>query len=346
MSQSRSLGSIDRTNIVPRCRAPLFPPVVDNSIAVTSNVSSSFWRCRKLKRVLTKSFDKSRSFIRAETRRLSGSWVFGGLTRRSKNTATVTTQLPIPRGPEDDWPKQRLSAVPRMHARLSTRRKRRPPPPPIPRNLDDTNDDIASLGTLTVGDSSWHLETLFAIDETEPITSQLAKAVQICRQVPELEASPEMVEAERLLLYSNFKYNPNRTFPSKLPNLHGGSPNLLFYIDGIELKARPKFVNDPFFNYFYTITFECGGLVQSTKSVECLDGRVKFEDCGIEYPLYPSDINEANCHQPPFQIRCSVFMLRLRKVSALGQEPRRRLLSLVSHLMLFLSFLSRSNPQI
>ncbi|KAL9916409.1 uncharacterized protein ACN2A1_002690 [Glossina fuscipes fuscipes] len=169
-------------------------------------------------------------------------------------------------------------------------------------------------------ESNLYLETLFSLDETAPVTEQLAKAVSICRLVPELEVSPEMVEAERLLLYSTLKFE-RRLFELK-PPLKGDQVLMRFYIDDMFLKIHPNGNQDMFFNYFYIVTFECGGVIKSTQSVEYQNGCVSFTDCGIEFTLCPT-IMQARSVEEELTVRCNIFMLRLRKVSTLSLEPRR-----------------------
>uniref|UniRef100_A0A1A9Z571 PH domain-containing protein n=1 Tax=Glossina pallidipes TaxID=7398 RepID=A0A1A9Z571_GLOPL len=169
-------------------------------------------------------------------------------------------------------------------------------------------------------ESNLYLETLFSLDETAPVTEQLAKAVSICRLVPELEVSPEMVEAERLLLYSTLKFE-RRLFELK-PPLKGDQVLMRFYIDDMFLQIRPNGNHDLFFNYFYIVTFECGGVIKSTQSVEYQNGCVSFTDCGIEFTLCPT-ILQTQSVEEELTVRCNIFMLRLRKVSTLALEPRR-----------------------
>uniref|UniRef100_A0A1A9WQI6 PH domain-containing protein n=1 Tax=Glossina brevipalpis TaxID=37001 RepID=A0A1A9WQI6_9MUSC len=169
-------------------------------------------------------------------------------------------------------------------------------------------------------ESNLYLETLFSLDEAAPVAEQLAKAVSICRLVPELEISPEMVEAERLLLYSTLKFE-RRLFELK-PPLGGDQVIMRFYIDEMFLQIRPNGNQDMFFNYFYIVTFECGGSVKSTQSVECQNSFVSFPDCGIEFTLCPT-ILQTRCIEEELTVHCNIFMLRLRKVSTLSLEPRR-----------------------
>ncbi|XP_067632425.1 uncharacterized protein [Eurosta solidaginis] len=167
--------------------------------------------------------------------------------------------------------------------------------------------------------SSYDLDALFALDEQAPVVEQLAQAVTICRQLPDVEISPEMVEAERLLLFSRLR---RETWPERRSNLHvrtgagaATEHTQRFYVDSMRLPIKMDVNTDFFFNYFYIVTFECGGVIKSTQSAECHNGQAIFSECGIEFVC-------GLAHEVA-EMHCEVFMLRLRKVSTLSLEPRR-----------------------
>jgi len=87
----------------------------------------------------------------------------------------------------------------------------------------------------------------------------------------------------------------------------------------MELPVRADVSQDMFFNYHYICTFECGGRIRSTQSVECQNGSAFFRDCGLEF--YSGDKADS------LELRCQIFMLRLRKVSTLALEPAKSLVS-------------------
>lgn len=163
------------------------------------------------------------------------------------------------------------------------------------------------------------LDSLFTLDEKAPVVEQLAQTVTICRQLPEVEISPEMVEAERLLLFSRLRRDawPPRPLAARTPAATCTSEQHThrFYIDGMHLPVKVDVNQDFFFNYFYIVTFECGGVIKSTQSAECRNGQAIFSECGIEFA---SGLSEEDA-----VVRCDVFMLRLRKVSTLAMEPKR-----------------------
>lgn len=165
--------------------------------------------------------------------------------------------------------------------------------------------------------ASFNLDSL--LNESLTTNEQLAQAVSICRQMPELEISAEMVEAERLLLFSSLrKSKPPGRFANE-ETLAARRQSQCLLIDGMKLPVRADVNQDMFFNYHYICTFECGGRIRSTQSVECQNGSALFRDCGLEF--YSADKAES------LELRCQIFMLRLRKVSTLSLEPAKSLVS-------------------
>lgn len=177
-------------------------------------------------------------------------------------------------------------------------------------------------------DSNLNLDALFSLNESTSINEQLAKTVSICRKLPDLEISTEMVEAERLLLFSALRRENQeaQSLIRRKSQTMNQKPKMRFFIDEMYLPVVSDVNRDIFFNYFYIVTFECGGIIKSTQSVECLNGTAVFRDCGIEFALNteletsltPESSYGENC------IQCNIFMLRLRKISTATFEPKKR----------------------
>ncbi|XP_016998753.2 uncharacterized protein [Drosophila takahashii] len=163
--------------------------------------------------------------------------------------------------------------------------------------------------------ASFNLDSL--LNESLNPSEQLAQAVSICRQMPELEISAEMVEAERLLLFSSLQKVAPLGCQLSETALAARRQSQCLLIDAMELPVRADVSQDMFFNYHYICTFECGGRIRSTQSVECQNGSAIFRDCGLEF--YSGDKAES------LELRCQIFMLRLRKVSTLALEPSKSL---------------------
>ncbi|KAH8290691.1 hypothetical protein KR054_005014, partial [Drosophila jambulina] len=177
-------------------------------------------------------------------------------------------------------------------------------------NLSRDQSNAGDLDSSTYY-ASFNLDSL--LNDSLSTSEQLAQAVSICRQMPELEISSEMVEAERLLLFSSLrKAAPTR---EDYAPLAGRSQCLL--IDAMELPVRADVSLDMFFNYHFICTFESGGVIRSTQSVECQNGSAFFRDCGLEF--YSDERSDS------LELRCQIFMLRLRKVSTLSLEPAKSL---------------------
>ncbi|XP_030370584.1 uncharacterized protein LOC115621155 isoform X2 [Scaptodrosophila lebanonensis] len=158
--------------------------------------------------------------------------------------------------------------------------------------------------------ASFNLDTL--MNDSLSTNEQLAQAVNICRQMPELEISPEMVEAERLLLFSTLRQNVQ---PLREDVMASQRQPQCFLIDAMVLPVKADGSQDMFFNYYYICTFECEGRITSTQSVECQNGEAVFRDCGIEF--------YSRLEAEALELRCQIFMLRLRKVSTLSLEPQK-----------------------
>ena len=187
-------------------------------------------------------------------------------------------------------------------------------------NLSSTNvlvNPIIYGSTNSDFNSNLNLEELLLLDASVPLREQISHTVSVCRQLPELETSSEMVEAERLLLFSTLRLQ-NQQAPivplrnETIHNLH----KIRVFVDDMILPINTDVNKDIYFNHFFIVTFDCGGVIKSTQSVECENGSAIFRDCGLEFE--PSSHLETKlknefCHQNI--IRCKVFMLRLRKIS-------------------------------
>ncbi|XP_017123405.1 uncharacterized protein LOC108143472 [Drosophila elegans] len=179
---------------------------------------------------------------------------------------------------------------------------------------DQSNQTEGELDSSTYY-ASFNLDSL--LNESLNPNEQLAQAVSICRQMPELEISAEMVEAERLLLFSSLRKSSPLGSQLNEDALAARRPSQCLLIDAMELPVRADVNQDMFFNYHYICTFECGGRIRSTQSVECQDGCAFFRDCGLEF--YSGEKAET------LELHCQIFMLRLRKVSTLALEPAKSL---------------------
>ncbi|XP_017838698.1 uncharacterized protein LOC108596962 [Drosophila busckii] len=172
---------------------------------------------------------------------------------------------------------------------------------------DQSNQTDGDMDSSTYY-ASFNLDSL--LNESLSTNEQLAQAVNICRQLPELEISAEMVEAERLLLFAALQHKQPAAVEQQLR--HNREAQALL-IDGMRLPVKADASQDMFFNYYYICTFECDGQIHSTQSVECQQGAAVFRDCGLEF--YSSSQAQG------LELRCQIFMLRLRKVSTLALEP-------------------------
>lgn len=206
---------------------------------------------------------------------------------------------------------------------INSERKRLSTSLGFPASITVGNQTLSRSTHSTKG-SSLELEALFSLDESASVGEQLAQTVSICRKLPELEISSEMVEAERLLLFSALRSEKCRSPTARRNQTMSQQPKMRFFIDEMFVPIRADVNQDIFFNYFYIVTFECGGIVKSTQSAESQNGSAVFRDCGIEFILCSELGTNDGTHHQQHAVRCNVFMLRLRKVSTLGFEPKNR----------------------
>ncbi|XP_055839136.1 uncharacterized protein LOC129907094 isoform X2 [Episyrphus balteatus] len=167
-------------------------------------------------------------------------------------------------------------------------------------------------------ESSLCITSLFAMDDKAPVNDQLTQAVNICRLIPELEDTPEMVEAERLLLYSTVKQNAQKLNAS-ITSQNDTQKGVLM-LKSIRLPIKKNNAQELFFNYYYIGVFSSGRQIKSTQSAEYTNGEAVFRNCNISF----DNLN------PDSKVRCDIFMLRLRKVTTSKNLPRKTKLCEVS----------------
>lgn len=188
---------------------------------------------------------------------------------------------------------------------------------------------ISSQETYMELKSNSNSDNLFFFNESASVSEQIAQTVSICRKLPNLENSKELVEAERLLLFSTLHKENQQASKILLNDSMNKQIKIRFFIAKMYLPIQADVNRDIFFNYFYIVTFEYAGIIKSTLSAECENGTAIFRNCGIELELcseLKADTSEMyQCIQRS-GVRCNIFMLRLRKVSTLGAEPQKEVI--------------------
>ncbi|XP_055918963.1 uncharacterized protein LOC129951002 [Eupeodes corollae] len=160
-------------------------------------------------------------------------------------------------------------------------------------------------------ESSLCITNLFSMDDKAPVNHQLTQAVNICRLIPELEGTPEMVEAERLLLFSTFKKDAK--YLNESTTLQDNQPKGVMGLKSLRLPIKKNNTQELFFNYYYICVFSNGSQIKSTQSAECANGEAIFRNCNISFDNVSHDS----------RVRCDIFMLRLRKVSTNRKTPQK-----------------------
>ncbi|XP_052898638.1 uncharacterized protein LOC128305295 [Anopheles moucheti] len=261
---------------------------------------------RNLKEKLRSSFRKSRTFIKHERQRIANYLLED---RSSSKSPSSTTSSP------------RRHTMRETHAntighkqggRTSDRRKQ---------ESDIESDDMYQSFTqgsnsIVTGSSMTELSTQHMNDLMQQIIrqsdarKQLKQAVAICRSTREFECSPELIEAERLLLVATQKETAVRNELNKIDYLTNGMTLAegkrvgTVTLNNFDFPLKETAVRDAMFNYFYVVVCTYKHEVKATIAKERhTDGRVYFRDCPIQFKNL-----DAN-----YEIKVEVFVLQLRK---------------------------------
>lgn len=150
---------------------------------------------------------------------------------------------------------------------------------------------------------------LSQVGEQRDIKKQLINAVHICRNTREFENSSELIEAERLLLLSNFKEAAAMKQLVRIDHLNYGKVTNpiqnrgMIVLNEFEFLLKDVAVHDVLFNYFYICVCSYKEQVFVTYAKEKTENRVVFRKCEIKFV----DM------EPGYEVRVEVFVLRLRK---------------------------------
>lgn len=162
--------------------------------------------------------------------------------------------------------------------------------------------------------SGRHSYTDLEFDIEENIHQKIGEAVSVCRQLPDLEISMEMVEVERLLLFSSLR---KKNFPRVGKNYFTNQKYFMrLFVNEMHLPVLRNVNDDMYFNFFYIVTFECSDVIISSQSSECKNGVAIFPENTIEF-FCSSEVEAYNLNAMTHSsVKCNIFMLRLRKLSA------------------------------
>uniref|UniRef100_A0A182PW30 PH domain-containing protein n=1 Tax=Anopheles epiroticus TaxID=199890 RepID=A0A182PW30_9DIPT len=281
-------------------------PITD-SLASTKMSTSGTAVMRNLKDKLRSSFRKSKTFIKNERQRLANYLLEERSSSRSSSGSSSTASSP----------QKKVHANTIGHTRTVQSPGRRR----LERSSDQESDDMYrsftdGSGSIVTGSSMTELSSQHMSELMQQIIrqgdarKQLKQALAICRSTREFECSPELIEAERLLLVATQKETAVRNELNKIDyqtngmTLAEGKRVGTVTLSNFEFPLKETAVRDALFNYFYVVVCTYKHEVKATAAKERhADGRVYFNDCAIQFKNL-----DAN-----YEIKVEVFVLQLRK---------------------------------
>ncbi|XP_053675666.1 uncharacterized protein LOC128725917 [Anopheles nili] len=261
---------------------------------------------RNLKDKLRTSFRKSKSFIKKKRQRIANYLQEDRPASKSSSTNSSCANSPPRSAVSTQTPH-------RQDGRSPDRRKAE--------NEQDMSDDMyrsfteGSNSIITTSSmmelSNQHMNELMQqIIRQGDARKQLKQAVAICRSTREFECSPELIEAERLLLVATHKETTVRNELNKIDYLSNGMTLAegkrvgTVTLSNFEFPLKETAIRDTLYNYFYVVVCTHKHEVKATVAKERhSNGRVYIRDCAIQFQNL-----DAN-----YEIRVEVFVLQLRK---------------------------------
>uniref|UniRef100_A0A182J977 PH domain-containing protein n=1 Tax=Anopheles atroparvus TaxID=41427 RepID=A0A182J977_ANOAO len=260
---------------------------------------------RNLKDKLRSSFRKSKSFIKSERQRFA-SYLLE--ERPGSKASTATTPSSSCSSSTSSSPQKRAGKLQQNNAPLAI--SDQDTGSGAYRSLEDGSSAIGSMGSMTELSNQYMSELILQIKRQADARKQLKQALAICRTTREFECSPELIEAERLLLLATLKETAARNELSRIDYASNGMTLAkrkrvgVVALNHFEFPLKETAVSDALFNYFYVVVCTYKDQVKGTVATERRsDGRVYFRDCEIRFHDLDAD----------YEIRVEVFVLRLRK---------------------------------
>uniref|UniRef100_A0AAG5DKQ7 PH domain-containing protein n=1 Tax=Anopheles atroparvus TaxID=41427 RepID=A0AAG5DKQ7_ANOAO len=260
---------------------------------------------RNLKDKLRSSFRKSKSFIKSERQRFA-SYLLE--ERPGSKASTATTPSSSCSSSTSSSPQKRSGKLQQNNAPLAI--SDQDTVSGAYRSLEDGSSAIGSMGSMMELSNQYMSELILQIKRQADARKQLKQALAICRTTREFECSPELIEAERLLLLATLKETAARNELSRIDYASNGMTLAkrkrvgVVALNHFEFPLKETAVSDALFNYFYVVVCTYKDQVKGTVATERRsDGRVYFRDCEIRFHDLDAD----------YEIRVEVFVLRLRK---------------------------------
>lgn len=265
-------------------------PVLNNSILGShtnspnnSRLNNSSEMYRTLKDKLRNSFRRSRNYITNERRKISDFFDDRLKTSKSPNkhgNRMLTDDLEKYKSTYNDRTAEKIYQT--FSSKLGS------------------NEEITDKQLLTL---------INQISYQRAVRNQLSNAVSICRNTREFESSPELIEAERLLLVSSLKETSAKKELVRIDYENNGKVTNegkcrgSVTINSIECTVKEIVVKDTVFNYFYICVCSYAAQIVSTQAIERNGNKIKFSNCQIHF----SNL------EPEYEINVDIYALRLRK---------------------------------
>uniref|UniRef100_A0A182NJC6 PH domain-containing protein n=1 Tax=Anopheles dirus TaxID=7168 RepID=A0A182NJC6_9DIPT len=309
-SENLTINTVDVSELISHAPEDSLPPA--NVSRVTSSPSSGKLSTsgaavmRNLKDKLRSSFRKSKTFIKNERQRIVSYLQEDRSGSRSSSSANSCSSASSPRR---RTVQQTQSATP---GRKSDRPRQESDPETddLYQSFTEGSNSIVTASSMTELSSQHMTELMQQIVRQGDARKQLKQALAICRSTREFECSPELIEAERLLLVATQKETAVRNELNKIDYLtHGmtladGKRVGTVTLSNFQFPLKETAVRDTLFNYFYVVVCTYKHEVKATVAKERhSDGRVYFRDCAIQFQNL-----DAN-----YEIKVEVFVLQLRK---------------------------------
>uniref|UniRef100_A0A182QLG0 PH domain-containing protein n=1 Tax=Anopheles farauti TaxID=69004 RepID=A0A182QLG0_9DIPT len=259
---------------------------------------------RNLKDKLRSSFRKSKTFIKNERQRIVSYLQEDRSGSRSSSSPNSSSTASSPTKRIVQQQSQATKSVrPRQESDAETDDQ-------LYQSFTEGSSSIVTASSMAELSSQHMSDLMQQIIRQGDARKQLKQALAICRSTREFECSPELIEAERLLLVATQKETAVRNELNKIDyqtqgmTLADGKRVGTVTLSNFEFPLKDAAVRDTLFNYFYVVVCTYKHEVKATVAKERhSDGRVYFRDCAIQF--HNLDAN--------YEIKVEVFVLQLRK---------------------------------
>uniref|UniRef100_A0A1S4GR34 PH domain-containing protein n=2 Tax=Anopheles gambiae TaxID=7165 RepID=A0A1S4GR34_ANOGA len=318
-SKNQTIDTVDVSELISHApddslsSASNLSPITGSLTSTKMSTTSGTAVMRNLKDKLRSSFRKSKTFIKNERQRLAN-YLEERTASKSSSASSSAANSPRRRPVEQTHHFNTIGHTQSVQQSAARRRlecSEQEESDDMYRSFTEGSGSIVTAGSSMTELSSQHMSELMQqIIRQGDARKQLKQALGICRSTREFECSPELIEAERLLLVATQKETAVRNELNKIDyQAHGmtlaeGKRVGTVTLSNFEFPLKEAAVRDALFNYFYVVVCTYKHEVKATVAKErYADGRVYLRDCAIQFANL-----DAN-----YEIKVEVFVLQLRK---------------------------------